>query len=74
MRFTMRFTHLLRFTRPSPPRSPVGGWNNAACAAAGAGLPPLLRPSFRARAAHWEAYHDEEAEAAHRALLESMLD
>ena len=51
----------------------IGGWNQAACAAKGLGVPALLQPSFRPRARHWEAEFDEEAEAEHRQLLEGLL-
>ena len=48
----------------------IGGWNQAACAARGLGVPAFLQPAFTDRGEVWGAEADERAEAALRALLD----
>ena len=47
-----------------------GGWNAAACAAKGLGVPPFLQPGFKERSKEWAEEADAEAEAAVRAMLD----
>jgi len=51
----------------------IGGWNQAACAARGLGLPPFLRPSFKERAAQWSEEADSQAELEIRAMLDGAV-
>jgi len=50
----------------------LGSWNMGVCVAKGMGVPPFLQPSFKERAACWEAEADEEAEAELRAMLDGV--
>lgn len=51
-------------------RQLIGGWNQLACAAKGLGVPALLQPAFRERAASWDAEADELAESELLAMLD----
>ena len=51
-------------------RKLIGGWNQAACAARGLGVPAFLQPGFAKRAEGW----DDEADAQAEEQLRAMLD